>query len=92
MFHCALSQERGPSAALKYLRERERLFGFDSIKKDGEFRTEEDAEKDDDVERDEEGNVVQQEVYVLDGGFNMWQEKYGEDEKVTDEYRKEFYR
>lgn len=77
---------------MKYLRERERLFGFSSIKKDAEFRTEEDAEKEDDVERDEEGNVVQQEVYVLDGGFNMWQEKYGEDAKVTDDYRKEFYR
>jgi rhodanese-related sulfurtransferase len=26
VFHCALSQQRGPSAALKYLRERERMF------------------------------------------------------------------
>lgn len=25
VFHCALSQQRGPSSALKYLRERERL-------------------------------------------------------------------
>lgn len=27
VFHCMLSQQRGPGAALKYLRERERLFG-----------------------------------------------------------------
>jgi hypothetical protein len=27
VFHCALSQIRGPSAALRYVRERERLVG-----------------------------------------------------------------
>jgi len=27
VFHCALSQQRGPGAALRYLRERERLLG-----------------------------------------------------------------
>ncbi|KAI9732593.1 MAG: hypothetical protein M1834_003929 [Cirrosporium novae-zelandiae] len=27
IFHCALSQERGPSAALRYMRERERMLG-----------------------------------------------------------------
>lgn len=30
VFHCALSQQRGPSSALKYLRERERLQGKDA--------------------------------------------------------------
>ncbi|OJD28885.1 rhodanese-like protein [Diplodia corticola] len=29
VFHCALSQQRGPSAALRYLRERGRLLGDD---------------------------------------------------------------
>ncbi|KAK0663781.1 CDC25-like phosphatase YCH1 [Lasiodiplodia hormozganensis] len=33
VFHCALSQQRGPSAALRYLRERARLLGDDG---DGE--------------------------------------------------------
>lgn len=73
VFHCALSQQRGPSAALKYLRERERLFGAgstvrvitDNIDDDGKPR-----------ERDENGRIKQQEVYVLDGGFVEWQEKY----------------
>lgn len=49
VFHCALSQQRGPSSALKYLRERERL---------GEKEA---AEK--------------QRVYILEGGFQKWQEK-----------------
>lgn len=49
VFHCALSQQRGPSSALKYLRERERLHGKDAGDK--------------------------QKVYVLDGGFQKWQEE-----------------
>lgn len=27
-----------------------------------------------------------QEVYVLEGGFVQWQEKYGKDEKLTEAY------
>lgn len=75
VFHCALSQQRGPSAALKYLREREKLLGADLSTKattgsiDGESK-----------ERDENENenekVKKQEIYVLDGGFVRWQEKY----------------
>ena len=30
VFHCALSQQRGPSAALRYMRERDRLLGPDN--------------------------------------------------------------
>lgn len=32
VFHCMLSQQRGPSAALRYSRERERLLGADKGK------------------------------------------------------------
>lgn len=60
VFHCALSQQRGPSAALRYARERERTLSPEEYKK--------------------------QEVYVLDGGFVKWQEKYGKDEKLTEAY------
>ncbi|KAJ5176160.1 uncharacterized protein N7482_002037 [Penicillium canariense] len=60
VFHCALSQQRGPSAALRYARERERTFGEEEGKK--------------------------QEVYVLEGGFVQWQEKYGKDERLTEAY------
>lgn len=86
VFHCALSQERGPSAALRYMRERERLLGAGSLKFNAQFPVAEERE------RDAEGNVVQQEVYVLEGGFNKWQERYGEDEKVTEGYQKDIWR
>lgn len=65
VFHCALSQQRGPSAALRYLRE---------------------------VEAEGKGQGQgQQKVYVLDRGFTGWQELYGEDERLTEGYRKEIW-
>ncbi|KAL2856652.1 Rhodanese-like protein [Aspergillus pseudoustus] len=60
VFHCALSQQRGPSAALRYARERERMLGKDESPK--------------------------QEVFVLEGGFVQWQEKYGKDVRLTEAY------
>lgn len=58
VFHCALSQQRGPSSALRYLREKERLDGVKADEsKDGEGVV--------------EGG---QTVYVLEGGFVKWQE------------------
>ena len=65
IFHCALSQQRGPSAALRYARERARVLG------------DEEAEK--------------QKVSVLDGGFVQWQEKYGEDARLTEAYVKDIW-
>ncbi|KAF2217750.1 hypothetical protein CERZMDRAFT_31166 [Cercospora zeae-maydis SCOH1-5] len=65
IFHCALSQQRGPSSALKYLRERERLHGKDADQN--------------------------QKVYVLDGGFQKWQEEYGEDKELTEGYIKDLW-
>jgi rhodanese-related sulfurtransferase len=37
VFHCSLSQQRGPGAALRYARERERMLGAES----GEFAAQE---------------------------------------------------
>lgn len=65
VFHCALSQQRGPSAALRYLRERERVFGPEESQK--------------------------QEVYVLDGGFVLWQEAYGKDLRLTENYAEDVW-
>lgn len=65
VFHCALSQQRGPSSALNYLRERERLLG---IKTNGTKKV--------DGPAGEAPAVKGQTVYVLDGGFVKWQEKY----------------
>ncbi|OQD68094.1 hypothetical protein PENPOL_c003G08890 [Penicillium polonicum] len=60
VFHCALSQQRGPSAALRYARERESTLGAEENQK--------------------------QQVFVLEGGFVEWQQKYGNDTKLTEAY------
>jgi rhodanese-related sulfurtransferase len=82
VFHCALSQQRGPSAALKYLRERNRLFPGLGRKTDESGETGESAEKE--VKKE-------QKVYVLDGGFVRWQEKFGEDKRLTEGYVKDIW-
>lgn len=70
IFHCALSQQRGPSAALRYMRERERLLG---------------------KEQEDSSGQRPQEIAVLDGGFTQWQEKYGEDTRLTEGYAKDLW-
>ena len=72
VFHCALSQQRGPSASLSYLRERDRLFPPNK-------------------ETGKEEQEQKQQVYVLEGGFVKWQEKYGEDERLTEGYEKDIW-
>ena len=102
VFHCALSQQRGPSAALRYLREREsRGYGQpdEEVKGlgDDDRDVKEANEKGDVLEgvgiegepenarelavlKDAEPIVqpgkkaVNQQVFVLDGGFVQWQE------------------
>lgn len=61
VFHCALSQQRGPSAALRYIRERDRILGREGGGKRDEAG--------------EEGKGRGQKVVVLEGGFVKWQEK-----------------
>ena len=58
VFHCTLSQQRGPSSALRYLRERCSMSKAGTIpkRKDGEELEE------------------AQQVRVLDGGFSKWQQ------------------
>ena len=69
VFHCALSQQRGPSAALRYLRERDakaakdrKDMGSPAFEAEGGLAA-------------EGGEVKEQDVFVLDGGFVKWQEK-----------------
>merc|ERR1712093_870291 len=87
VFHCALSQQRGPSAALRYIRERDRLLGLSANLQSGsgvgqvlKKNKEEGEEK------------KEQKVYVLDRGFVGWQERYGEDPRLTEGYRKEIWK
>lgn len=74
VFHCALSQQRGPSAALRYLRERDKALAKEAAKK-----------------AEEGGEVKEQKVYVLEGGFVKWQEKFGEDTRLTEGYQKDIW-
>ncbi|CAF9931649.1 hypothetical protein IMSHALPRED_008676 [Imshaugia aleurites] len=117
VFHCALSQQRGPAAALRYMREREskmkkgemdREIGPPGIGiKNGSLHkvdtpTSKEKEVDGEIEKlldsSESGTKnastlkapspesKEQEVYVLDKGFVGWQEKYGKDERLTENY------
>ncbi|KAI1758702.1 Rhodanese-like domain-containing protein [Hypoxylon sp. FL1150] len=82
VFHCALSQQRGPSAALQYLRAKE---GASAV------ATQKLAESEND-EKEGGGELAKkQTVYVLDRGFVGWQEVYGPDERLTEAYRKEIW-
>ena len=60
VFHCALSQQRGPAAARGYLRERERMRRGGGSGNAGE---------------EEEGKSKEQHVFILEGGFTGWQRK-----------------
>jgi hypothetical protein len=103
VFHCALSQQRGPSAALRYIRERERLLGpgakakmksgsgvGEVMIKNKELKGKEDDKDAEWEDIEEEGK--EQKVYVLDRGFVGWQERYGEDPRLTEGYRKEIWK
>ncbi|KAK1993658.1 Rhodanese-like protein [Colletotrichum falcatum] len=76
VFHCALSQQRGPSAALRYLRERERMR---ASKKSSEAP-------------DGTTNTEPLTVLVLDGGFVGWQAVYGKDERLTEGYSTDLWK
>ncbi|KAF3052894.1 hypothetical protein E8E11_011323 [Didymella keratinophila] len=95
VFHCALSQQRGPSAALRYLREKERLDGLTGVESKGEVREEGPAGTERSTEEGENGKGGEgkgkQRVYVLKGGFTEWQEKYGEDKVLTEGYQKDIW-
>ena len=74
IFHCALSQQRGPTAARRYARERARLLsGITRIDSVASPETR-------DVEAEKTGygpdvEGTKQKIYILDGGFVKWQEK-----------------
>ncbi|EWC46087.1 hypothetical protein DRE_04661 [Drechslerella stenobrocha 248] len=86
IFHCALSQQRGPSAAYKYLRTKRAL--------EQRRRLATSAEEEELLFGSISGGKGEgaQEVYVLDGGFVKWQEKYGGDERLTEKYDAEIWK
>jgi rhodanese-related sulfurtransferase len=63
VFHCMLSQQRGPLAALRYMRRRE----SQGLLTKGKGDAVGDASAD--------NSQSAQKVYILSGGFALWQEK-----------------
>jgi rhodanese-related sulfurtransferase len=94
IFHCALSQQRGPSAALRYIRERERMYpALSEVPAEPSAGNVQEAAvtaTEDDKRQLKTGK--RQKVYVLDGGFVQWQEKYGKDKTLTDAYDEEVWK
>ena len=74
IFHCALSQQRGPSAALKYLRAKSEKALKENKSEDGSRRDGSPVEGED-ASANAKVSPKEQEVLVLDGGFVKWQEK-----------------
>ena len=89
VFHCVLSQQRGPSAALRYIREKRRLDGTSKTESNGEVK--EGGETSKEAEGQKEGENTAQKVLVLEGGFNKWQEKYGPDKRLTEAWQKDIW-
>ncbi len=73
IFHCALSQERGPRAARRYMEERAKKLKSGEVDKFA--GAPEIGIKDGSIQKDITG-LKEQEVFVLDKGFVGWQEKY----------------
>ncbi|KAG9238942.1 hypothetical protein BJ875DRAFT_449460 [Amylocarpus encephaloides] len=65
VFHCALSQQRGPKAALQYIRERQRLVGTESVelaKGSGFVQNAMKKDKAEEIERSENTATVKKNV------------------------------
>jgi Cdc25 family phosphatase len=80
VFHCTLSQQRGPSAALKFAR----------ALRDKQQKESKDKHKSGEDEGSTEAKE-EPEVCVLEGGFGVWQSKYGEDERLTEDFVKDLW-
>jgi hypothetical protein len=108
VFHCALSQVRGPKAAAQYMRERNRLLGpqvagrgdigktltkskAENATVDGGTSDSKDGEWVDEEKVDDEAALHKQKVYVLDRGFEGWQEVFGKDARLTENYSEELW-
>jgi rhodanese-related sulfurtransferase len=85
VFHCMLSQQRGPSAALSYARAKAEQVAKERKAEGG------DGKSDDDEDGKDILRIGGQEVCVLQGGFGQWQSRYGKDKRLTDGYVKELW-
>jgi rhodanese-related sulfurtransferase len=87
VFHCMLSQQRGPNAALKVaraMRDMAEKEGKEKAGKESNGRTQQ-------GEEDEQKKQKMPDVCVLEGGFAAWQARYSENEKLTEGYVKDLW-
>ena len=84
VFHCMLSQQRGPRAALKYARAKQR-----AEQREAEEAPE--AVKSEVRSGEEKEQSPKQEVCVLEGGFGSWQARFGKDSRLTVDYQPEIW-
>lgn len=91
VFHCMLSQQRGPKAALMYARARQRADDKALVEAAKTAAQEEPPQKpnddgDDVSKKNTQETKPEQQVCVLEGGFGSWQARYGEDPRLTADY------
>jgi rhodanese-related sulfurtransferase len=91
VFHCALSQERGPRAARKYIQEKGEQGGASSAAAASAETTSKAASGDSTAQQAGTATKTKQTVYVLDRGFAGWQRVYGRDKDLTEGYRPEIW-
>ncbi|RMZ80803.1 hypothetical protein DV737_g2826, partial [Chaetothyriales sp. CBS 132003] len=99
VFHCMLSQQRGPMAALKYARAKQAmdLKEQKSREKQQRQRQRQDQHDQHDQQQDaDDGTEATEpeaaaEVCVLEGGFDAWQARYGDEDKLTEAYVKDLW-
>lgn len=77
------------------MREKERLDPKAGVESKGDVKEQSEAVHKEGGEEEGMGpaglQVKKQKVYVLKGGFTMWQEKYGQDENLTEGYEKDVW-
>ncbi|EXJ81017.1 hypothetical protein A1O3_07305 [Capronia epimyces CBS 606.96] len=84
VFHCMLSQQRGPKAALSYARAKQRAEAKERASEDKESAHDHD-------QKQEQKKPVAQEICILEGGFGSWQALYGEDPRLTVDYHPDLW-
>lgn len=73
IFHCMLSQQRGPSSAMRFMRYLNERLNISNDLNEKQF-------------------IENMNIYVLRGGFGKWQQEYGEDSQLTENYAKDVWK
>ncbi|KAJ4512185.1 Cdc25 phosphatase Ibp1 [Exophiala dermatitidis] len=93
IFHCMLSQQRGPKAALMYARAKQRAEAKEAEEEQraAADQSENGAGSEDASAVTPKNKSVTQQICVLEGGFGSWQALYGEDPRLTVDYQPDLW-